>query len=185
MCPNCLDAMKPAGPISVRGARSAAGVVAYEGTARALVLAAKGQSGRGLLRWWADAIAADSPDDIDLVSWVPASRSGRRWRGHDQGRVLASAVARRLGRRSLQTLRRPTDDTQRGAHRLQRSEIEMKPVRALGGESVLLIADVYTTGASCGVASRMLLQAGARRVDVRVMAVVARSGADPTTEGVQ
>lgn len=61
----------------------------------------------------------------------------------------------------------------------------MKPVRALGGESVLLIDDVYTTGASCGVASRMLLQAGARRVDVRVMAVVARSGADPTTEGVQ
>ncbi|MCP3934489.1 MAG: ComF family protein [Actinomycetia bacterium] len=172
VCPSCLDALEPAPAISVPGAASASGVIRYEGTARSLVLEGKEPHGRHMLRWWADALAVVAPDDIDLVTWIPASRSGRRLRGYDHGRVLAGAVARRLGRRSARTLRRVDNRAQRGAGRDSRSEVDMCSTRRQHKKRLLLVDDVHTTGASCRIAVTQLIESGASRVDIRVMAVV-------------
>ncbi len=172
VCPCCLDDLEPAPPISVQGAASAAGVVRYVGSARSFVLEGKAPHGKHMLRWWADALAVAAPDDIDLVTWIPASRSGRRLRGHDHGRVLAAAVARRLGRPSGRTLRRVDRRAQRGLGRDSRSEVDMRPTREHRGRRLLLVDDVHTTGASCRNAVAQLIESGASRVDIRVMAVV-------------
>lgn len=42
--------------------------------------------------------------------------------------------------------------------------------RSISGKNILLVDDVYTTGATCGEAARLLLDAGANQVDVLVLA---------------
>jgi len=46
----------------------------------------------------------------------------------------------------------------------------VKKRQPIVGENILLIDDVYTTGATCGEAARVLLKSGASRVDVLVLA---------------
>lgn len=173
VCPSCLDRLQPAPRLDVAGAASASGVVAYEPPATKLVIEAKGRTGRVLIDWWADAIAANCPDDLDLITWIPASGEGKRLRGHDQGRLLAMAIGRRLGRRPQATLRRLDSGHQSRRRLSERAGIALDSVRELSGERVLLVDDVHTTGASCATGVKRLLQARAGRVDVRVVAVVA------------
>jgi predicted amidophosphoribosyltransferase len=171
-CARCIADLLPAGPIDIDGAASAMGVMAYAGASKGFIAELKQPGGTAFGRWIADGLAAISPDDVDLVSWVPASLGGRRLRGHDQGRVLARAVGRRLGRRCVQTLRRLDDDRQTGRSREERSRMAMHCSSKLGGAAVLLVDDVHTTGASARAAVDALMVAGASHVHVRVIAVV-------------
>ena len=90
----------PAG--SVRGSDpTIRALFRYDGTGREIVTTLKYRGGRRLVGPLGRALASLVTEvDAEVVTWVPASRSGRRERGFDQGRLLARSVARASGRRA-------------------------------------------------------------------------------------
>jgi ComF family protein len=112
-------------------------------------------------------------DLFDLVIPVPLHPQRLRERGFNQALLLAEDVGRRLGipcRKGILQKRKPTapqvslsgterERGVRGAFVLGREgEVEKK--------GILLIDDVYTTGATVNECAKVLLQGGAKRVDV-------------------
>jgi ComF family protein len=117
------------------------------------------------------------PVDHDIVIPVPLHIDRLRWRGFNQAAVLARAVARRH-RRPIDAwvlARRDPTSPQVGldaADRLRnvRGAFAVRDAAAVCRRSVLLIDDVMTTGATVDECARTLRRAGARRVDVAVLA---------------
>ncbi len=114
----------------------------------------------------------------DLIVPVPLHVSGMRQRSYNQagllarelGRMLACPVNQRLLRKQHQTLPQ---------HNLSATDRERNILRAfmckevLSGEHVLLVDDVFTTGATVAACTKTLLAAGAQKVTV---VTVARAG---------
>jgi predicted amidophosphoribosyltransferase len=137
--------------------------LAYEGQARALVLALKSGKGRVAAEIMAAQLAAavgpGLPEDVVLVP-VPAHH-GRVWaRGFDHAACLASALGRRTGLPVRRCLRRvPGGPRQMGARREERVAGGRVRIQMCGAAParVLLVDDVHTTGATlraCALALR-------------------------------
>ena len=153
--------------------------MAYEGTGREVVARLKYRNARSALPWlgagMADLVALRGADQIDVVTWVPTTAARRRARGFDQGRLLASAVARHLGLPCRPLLRRLPGPPQTGASRSARlAGPRLALRRAQVPSGVLLVDDVVTTGATLATAALLLRAAGAGHV---AGAVAARRGA--------
>lgn len=117
--------------------------------------------------------------DYDVVIPVPLHRTRLRWRGFNQAALLGGAVARRLGRPiEVSTLVRvlatppQTAQDRRQRHLNVRAAFAVKRPRLVANRRVLLVDDVMTTGATADECARMLLRAGARRVNVFTLARV-------------
>ncbi len=121
----------------------------------------------------------------DLAAWVPVSAKRLRARGYDQSRLLAERTAEELGV-PAEALLRKTRHTKANSGLRGR---EARAANILGayevpepekcrGRRVLLIDDIYTTGATMSECSRMLLMAGAEDV-VCVTAAAARLARKP------
>ena len=109
-------------------------------------------------------------EPVDLVTWVPLSRSRRRQRGFDQAEAMARAAAKELGlpvRGLLEKIRdsgpqshlEKEEDRRtnvQGAYRLRKAE--------LSGLHLLLVDDVVTTGSTLGECARLLVSGGAKEV---------------------
>jgi ComF family protein len=115
--------------------------------------------------------------EYDVVIPVPLHLTRLRWRGFNQAQFLAHILARPAGvpvdAVSLQRIRatRPQvelDETQRRRNVAQAFCVA-RP-QAVHRRRVLLIDDVFTTGATVGECARVLLHAGAQGVDVLVLA---------------
>lgn len=170
-CATCVAHIEPAGwvPGLVLPVVAAA---AYTGAARELVVGVKYRRRRDALAWMADAVAAAvtwgelSPA---VITWLPASQSGRRSRGFDQGRLLAAAVGERLGLSVIEVLTRAGRGRQVGRDRAAREAGAMDITATTlepdaVGCRILVIDDVVTTGASMTAAHRALHTAGAAAV---------------------
>ncbi len=117
--------------------------------------------------------------ECDLVVPVPLHLSRLRWRGFNHAQLLAGELARRRGwpvdvfsvercRATLPQVGLDADSRRRnvrGAFRVARP-------KAIAGKRVLLVDDVYTSGATIRECSRALLAGGAASVDVLVLARV-------------
>ncbi len=115
--------------------------------------------------------------DFDVVMPVPLHVNRLRWRGFNQAHLLVKPLAREVGVPvdpwSLERVRptRPqvelTEAERRrnvaGAFRVTRPE-------RVRGRKILLMDDVYTTGATVDECSRALRRAGAVGIDVLVLA---------------
>jgi predicted amidophosphoribosyltransferase len=112
------------------------------------------------------------------VVGVPASPTAWRRRGFDHGALLAAAFACVTGVPALDLLEAGVRRDQRGLAREQRRSNARASLRAVPGAAVprrvLLIDDVFTTGATLDAAARALLDAGA--VQVRAVAVARTCG---------
>jgi ComF family protein len=116
-----------------------------------------------------------SPAAYDVIIPVPLHISRLRWRGFNQAHLLVQHFAGRcaIDPYSLARVRptRPQVDLREaerrrnvaGAFRVTRPE-------RIDGRRVLLVDDVYTTGATVDECSDALRRAGARGVDVLVLA---------------
>lgn len=102
---------------------------------------------------------------FNAVSWIPTTDVRRRQRGFDHAEIIARHVGAQLQCTARQLLRRTSNSHQSGATRRQRL---MNPTYVAhprcGGERVLLIDDVTTTGATFREAARALLRSGAAGV---------------------
>jgi ComF family protein len=148
----------------------------YEGALVAAVLNLKREPFvpprlKGLLR---EAARRAPLDDASLVVPVPLHPARERERGFNQAALLASAVAKGIGLRldTLSLARVAHSERHRAGMdaRARRESVEgsfaVTRPRLVRGESVLLIDDVFTTGATVSACARALLDAGARSVFV-------------------
>ncbi len=107
----------------------------------------------------------------DLLVVVPVSWQRLLQRGHNQAALIAEPVCRATGiplrRRALARIRHTVIQpglSTRARLANVRNAFKARPIRH--GESVALIDDVLTTGATASALSEVLLEAGAAEVHV-------------------
>jgi ComF family protein len=118
--------------------------------------------------------AGDFVPEIRTVCAIPLHRRRFRLRKYDQAQLLAAAFAKRTGRRMVQALTRwRATERQVGLTEIRR-DLNMAGAflasRRVKGEQLLLVDDVFTTGATARAASWALIQSGATRVAVLTLA---------------
>ena len=162
-------------------------VASFNDVSRRLVHSLKYRDHLELAAWmgeWMARAGSEIVADAGLIVPVPLHRRRLWWRRFNQSAALGLAISRKSGKpmayAALERVR-PTDQqvgltarerdlNVRGAFRVRQDE---KP--QLAGRRVLLVDDVYTTGATVKAATRALLRAGAGAVDVLVFARVVRA----------
>jgi ComF family protein len=109
----------------------------------------------------------DAGDRFDAVVPVPLHRSRLRRRGFNQAELLARGVARKINAPvsgTLQVVRRIRDQVELSAAGRRANVAGAYSARARVRGRVLLIDDVYTTGATMSACAEALLGAGAKEV---------------------
>ena len=157
---------------------SARGAVHYDEAVRAFVAAWKERSLRRL------AVAAVSvvlevmpPPGADVLTFVPPDPDRGLKRGHHPPRQLAEQLAEHWDLPLAGPLRRcRAAKRQRGLSRTERRRNVAGVFAAKGPvpHSIVLVDDVYTSGATANAAASALPRAGARRVEIVTFARVVR-----------
>jgi ComF family protein len=144
---------------------------------RRIVAAWKERGLRRLAAWAAELTAEVIPEvGADCIAFVPPDRDRSLRRGHHSAEALARQLAVRWELDVASLLRRTrTAQRQRGLSRAERRRNVTGAFAAADSpRHVLLVDDVYTTGATANAAASALRKAGARRVDVVTFARTTR-----------
>jgi ComF family protein len=120
--------------------------------------------------------------DYSLIIPVPLHIKRLRERGFNQSLILARALAKKwhipvnfsLLKRHKLTL------TQTGLHKTERKQnikgaFEVSSKREIAGKKIILVDDVYTTGATINECAKTLIKSGAQKVTVLTLARVLQS----------
>jgi ComF family protein len=164
--------------VSVAGISTCRPVFVYDEAVRSLLLGLKYRNRRDALAYLASEIAALVDVSADVVTWVPTTAARRRERGFDQAELLARAVGRRVGVPVRALLSRVDGRAQTGRDAQARRsgpEFTARRWRAVG-DSVVLIDDIGTTGATLQAAARVLALAGWSDIHARPVAWTPRRG---------
>ena len=182
--PGALSAEAIADPPPFDRARA---VAVYDDVARRLVHGLKYRDRLELARWMAGWMARAGTDLLaktDIVVPVPLHRRRLWWRRYNQSALLALVLAVKAGkpvtndallriRATAQQVGLSAEERDRNVRGAFRMTAEGK--RAVAGRRVLLVDDVYTTGATVKASTRALIRAGAVAVDVLTFARVVKS----------
>ncbi|WP_082441873.1 ComF family protein [Sphingomonas sp. Leaf33] len=165
LCGTCL-----ADPPRHDGARAA---VAYGPVAKALALRLKYGRRTAFAETAARLMQRVLPDGVDLLVSVPL-HPWRLWgRGYNQAALIADALGRRAGVAVRHDLLRRAKATPslRGLGRRARAKavrgafaVDASGRAALAGATVVLVDDVFTSGATASACAAALKRAGAARV---------------------
>lgn len=156
----------------------ARGAVVYDARSRPLVSAWKERGRRDLARVFAAVVhEVIARPDAEVLTFVP----GDRERGRERGHVPAARLARALGEiwgmpdRPL-LVRTGGSRRQAGLPRAERrtNVRGLFDARSGAGGLVVLVDDVYTTGATASACATALRRAGASRVEVVCLARAVR-----------
>jgi ComF family protein len=151
---------------------------AYEGVLRELVHLLKYRGVHTLAGPLGGMMASAFPRDerFDMIVPMPI-HWWRRWRrGYNQSLLLAKELGRRTGIPVVDTGRRTRRALpQAGLSNAQRRSnvagtFSVRDRARIEGRDLLLVDDVFTTGATAGACSRALKRAGARHVSVLTLA---------------
>ncbi|MDP2116007.1 MAG: phosphoribosyltransferase family protein [Brevundimonas sp.] len=183
-CAACL-----ARPYAFARARAAC---VYDDASRGLILKFKHgdhQSYAPLFARWISRSAAPLLDQADAVAPVPLHRFRLLSRRFNQAAEIARPLARGAGLDYLpDALIRTTHTTTQGGKSARGRRLNVKKAfavsdegrRRIKGRRILLVDDVLTTGATAEACARALIEAGARAVDLAVVARVRTARELPT-----
>lgn len=200
LCPSCLLALPLlTGPACARcgkptsapaadcrecrgrrlGFEAAVAAVAFEGRGRDLVVRFKDAGLRGLAEPASAVIATIVPAPAaDIVTWVPPDRWRTIHRGYHPAQTLAERLAGRWALPARPLLRAgPLRRPQRGlGHAARRRNVRgaFRADAPLDGERVVIVDDVFTTGATLSACAAALRRGGAGRVVAVSLARVVR-----------
>ena len=178
LCAACL-----AGPPSFVRARA---VFRYDEASRGLVLAFKHADrthSAPAFGHWLARVGAELLADADFVAPVPLHWTRLAWRRYNQSALLAHAVAQASGRACIPDLLRRTRRTpSQGAHgraarrrNVRRAFAVSQRYRSdMAGRRIVLVDDVFTTGATVEECAQALTDSGAVDVAVLTLARVVR-----------
>ena len=118
--------------------------------------------------------ATNAACEYDALAFVPATPAAYRRRGFDHMEQVAKQVSARLDLPIAYALKRSDAKDQRSLGKQERLANSTASffVKETNAARLLLIDDVFTTGATLNAASQCLLDAGIRYVDVAVFARV-------------
>ena len=121
------------------------------------------------------------PEGFDYLTWVPVSGLRRMRRGYDQTELLARAVGRELRFapvRLLKKVRNTRPQFQQATPEARRANVAgaFTPCENidLTGKRVVLLDDIYTTGATASECGRILRGMGAKEVHIVTIAAARR-----------
>lgn len=162
--------------------RAARAAVAYEGPAQRLVRAWKERGLRRIAEEAAQMVAevVPAPAAASAVVFIPGDPERTGWRGVNAAESLARELAEAWGISCGAALRRTgRSPPQRGLPRaMRRANVRgVFEARASVPPRVVLVDDVYTTGATVSAAATELRRAGARSVEVVTFARAVRRAA--------
>lgn len=167
-CGTCREALLPAEPFTLAGAKKAAALYAFGGpiadAVRHLKYHDRPDLGRPLGRALRDALTAYAP--FDLVIAMPPSRARLVARGYDHARELVRGMRLKPDIDALRRVTEPPaqvglDKAQRAANLAGAFAADAARVR---GRHVLLVDDVITTGATAEAAIAALAEAASVQV---------------------
>ncbi len=156
----------------------------YRGKLRQIIHTMKYRSIYGLTRPLAkllqDQFASHWRENVpDLLVPIPLHRRRLRQREFDQALALARYLSRGVGIPcEAEALVRQRDTASQVGlnyterHQNVRGAFDVRHPQSVRGQTVLLIDDVYTTGATAKACAQVLRQAGAERVNVYTLARV-------------
>ncbi len=171
-CPGCQPGSEPR-PVALACAPPVIAVGEYGGGLRSALLAYKERGQRALAAplaaYLSDAVDAGcrelgGPGGLPVLVPVPSSRAAARQRGGDHLLRLLARAAPQHGLRVVTALRlvgRGRDSAGlSAAQRAVNLADRMRAAPAAGGQPVLIVDDIVTTGATLAEASRALQAAG-------------------------
>jgi len=130
---------------------------------------------------WMTRAGRELIDEADVVVPVPLHRRRLWWRRYNQSALLAGAIASAAGKplapgavARIRATRQQVGLTQSERDRNMRGAFRVPPAEKaiVAGRRVLVVDDVYTTGATVGAVTRALVRARAAAVDVVVFSRV-------------
>jgi ComF family protein len=164
----------------------ARGYYLYEASIASIVTALKYHRHTGLTRFCANEIHdlyLDWCPDVDLILPVPIHRSRMSWRGFNQATLLCEKLPAELVNLGIvRTRRTPPQVRLTAEKRMVNLQNAFHCKLDLTGKRVLLVDDVFTTGATTSACAQALKAAGATWVGVAVLAMSARALDTGTTK---
>jgi ComF family protein len=125
---------------------------------------------KGLRQYW-------PPSFFDLFIPVPLHKKRLKERGFNQALLLAKELSHRTGipyrKKAIQKIKYTLPQVKLGIAEREKGvkgAFHLVEKEVLRGKTILLIDDVYTTGATANECSKILLAGGAARVDVFTLA---------------
>lgn len=185
VCQKCWGKIKMASPAVFRfnrfGIRRLYAACDYEGIIRECVHKFKYNGEIGLAKTLGELLcdfAAKNVDfkKIDYIVPVPLHPVKMRQRGYNQAQLLAEVVSQEFKIKLLKVLKRKKyTAAQAGLNKLGRLKnvrkaFSVKETGKIKGKRILLIDDVYTTGATSNACAKLMLNKGAEHVDMLVLA---------------
>lgn len=120
-----------------------------------------------------DEVVNSGYDNIDLIVPVPLHTKKENMRGYNQAELLADYISDKLSIQLVTESLKRTEYTavQKSLKKLQRSRnlegaFSVENKRLISGKTILLVDDVYTTGNTLNICSKVLKESGSKEVYV-------------------